>query len=402
MSGLEPEPPEFNLRGSAVAIFGPAVLFGLAEGAILPVIVLTARDHGATVAGAALVLALLAVGSLLMNLPASVIAEKLGERWAIAAASILACGALALSAVAPNLALFGLGIFIFGMTGSVIKLARQKLLAEAVPPTMRARAMSMLGGSMRIGVFAGPFLGALVIQLLGLMGAYYAASAAMLTAGVISLSLVQPARQSGEKEVAQPAATGFRAVLSHHRRVFLSFGSAVALLSAVRAARQAVIPLWAESLGIDPTAASLIYGLSGAVDMLLFYPGGKAMDRFGRRHVAVPSTIILALGLAAVPFTPGPVSLGIVAGLLGLGNGIGSGLIMTLGADLSPAHGRAHFLGIWRLINDLGSTAGPAAISGGTAVLSLAVGIWASSGMGIASAALFILLLPKRPHGPTT
>ena len=40
---------------------------------------------------------------------------------------------------------------------------------------------------------------------------------------------------------------------------------------------------------------------------------------------------------------------------------------MTLGADYSPAVGRAHFLGVWRLMADLGSTTGPALLSAATA-----------------------------------
>ena len=53
--------------------------------------------------------------------------------------------------------------------------------------------------------------------------------------------------------------------------------------------------------------------------------------------------------------------------MLGFGNGIGSGMIMTLGADYSPAVGRAQFLGVWRLLADLGSTSGPALLSAATA-----------------------------------
>ena len=39
-----------------------------------------------------------------------------------------------------------------------------------------------------------------------------------------------------------------------------------------------------------------------------------------------------------------------VALLLGFGNGLGSGIVMTLGADFAPARGRAEFLGVWRLV----------------------------------------------------
>jgi MFS family permease len=109
--------------------------------------------------------------------------------------------------------------------------------------------------------------------------------------------------------------------------------------------------------------------------MLVFYPAGKVMDRKGRSWVAVPSMLIMGTALLLTPLTHGAVTLLLASLLIGFGNGIGSGLIMTLGADHSPVGGRAHFLGLWRLISDLGSTVGPALLSGVTAVLSLAGGV---------------------------
>ena len=61
-----------------------------------------------------------------------------------------------------------------------------------------------------------------------------------------------------------------------------------------------------------------------------------------------------------------------VAVLLGLDNGIGAGLVMTLGADASPDEARMQFLGGWRLMADLGNTSGPAAVSAITVACPLA------------------------------
>lgn len=44
------DPQPFSLRGIAVAAFGPTLLYGIGTGAILPVVALTARDLGASVA----------------------------------------------------------------------------------------------------------------------------------------------------------------------------------------------------------------------------------------------------------------------------------------------------------------------------------------------------------------
>src|SRR6185437_15976817 len=133
------------------------------------------------------------------------------------------------------------------------------------------------------------------------------------------------------------------AVARDHRRVFATLGIGVMLVSAVRATRQAVIPLWADHLALAPSTASLIYGLAGGIDMLVFYPAGMVMDRKGRRWVAVPSMLVMAAGLVLMPLTHGATGLLLAAAVVGFGNGIGSGMVMTLGADHSPRAGRAHF-----------------------------------------------------------
>jgi MFS family permease len=180
--------------------------------------------------------------------------------------------------------------------------------------------------------------------------------------------------------------------------VLFAVGSGVLLLAALRASRQVVIPLWADHLGLDATHASLIYGVSGAIDMLVFYPAGKVMDRKGRLWVALPSTLIMGISLFLIPLSTGFVGLLLAAMLIGFGNGISSGLVMTLGADFSPERGRGQFLGLWRFIADAGSTGGPMLLSAMTAAVSLAAGIWSCGVLGLAAVAVFAVALPKLKH----
>jgi MFS family permease len=90
------------------------------------------------------------------------------------------------------------------------------------------------------------------------------------------------------------------------------------LVSAVRATRQAVIPLWADHLALEPSVASLIYGVTGGIDMLVFYPAGKVMDQKGRRWVTVPSMVIMGVALLLTPFTHGASTLLLAAAVIGL------------------------------------------------------------------------------------
>ena len=118
------------------------------------------------------------------------------------------------------------------------------------------------------------------MQFAGISGAYWVGVAAMAAAAVLAVTIPDLVRGGTRPRAAGPEPT-LRGVAVSHAGVFLTAGAGILLLSALRASRQVVIPLWADHLGLDATQASLIYGLSGAIDMLVFYPAGKLMDRQG-------------------------------------------------------------------------------------------------------------------------
>jgi len=390
----------FSLRRIALPAFGPSFLFGLGEGAILPVVALGVRQLGGSVALAALVVTLIGVGSLVTNIPASMITSRYGERWAIVGAAVWGAVAMLLCGFATSLWMFAAGVFMIGMASAVFGLARQSYLTDAVPFHFRARALSTLGGVMRIGLFLGPFVAAALIPATGIVGAYWAGAGALLLAAVVALRMpdLPPPHAVSlavNEAAAAPAAPTLLSVGADHSRLFLTVGIGVLLVSAVRASRQAVIPLWGESIGLEAAVTALIYGLAGGIDMLVFYPAGKVMDKKGRAWVAVPSMTIMGLALLCTPFTTGATTLLLASLAIGFGNGIGSGMVMTLGADYSPVAGRAHFLGLWRLVSDIGSTAGPALLSAVTALVSLATGIACTGGLGLAAAAVLWYWLPR-------
>jgi MFS family permease len=390
----------FTLRSIAVSAFGPSLLFGLGEGAILPVIPLSARSMGGSVSMAALIVTLIGIGSLISNIPASLITMHRGERWSIVAAAVWCALAMALCAWTDHLGLFALGAFMIGMSQAVFSLARQSYLTEAVPAEFRARAMSTLGGAMRVGLFIGPFVAAAAIHQWGIAGAYGVGVAALVVAALVAARMPDLEANAAHDAAASDAAAPplpptLRSTVRDHLRLFITLGIGVMLVSAVRATRQAVIPLWADHLALAPSVAALIYGLAGGVELLVFYPAGKVMDQKGRRWVAVPSMLIMGLPLLLMPFTHSATTLLLAAAVIGFGNGIGSGMVMTLGADHSPRLGRAHFLGVWRLMSDIGASCGPALLSFLAATLSLGAGIAVTGLIAFAAAAQLAYWIPR-------
>lgn len=393
MSDVPTSNTPFSFKKIAIPAFGPSLLFGLGEGAILPVIALSARELDASVALSGLIVGLIGIGSLCSNIPAALIIGRYGERLSMVGAAVFSVLALILCLIPGQIWLLALGVLMIGMSSSVFMLARLTYLIEVVPVYMRARAMSSLGGTMRIGVFIGPFLGAALIHFMGLPGAYWVAMVAMLATGLLSFMIPElEARQS--LSMGPNTAPKLIHIARSHLKVFLTLGFGILLVSALRSSRQIVIPLWADNLSITPTTTSIIYGLVAAIDMLAFYPAGKAMDQRGRLWVALPSVVIMGASLVLMPLTAGLISFLIVSMLMGLGNGIGSGLIMTLGADASPRVGRTEFLGIWRLIADIGASGAPVVLSAITAAVSLASAVVVTGLFGFVAAGVFWWCLP--------
>ncbi|MGH3261753.1 MAG: MFS transporter, partial [Trebonia sp.] len=188
---------------------------------------------------------------------------------------------------------------------------------------------------------------------------------------------------------------GALAMLRAHRRLFATLGLAVLAFGAVRAARQTVLPLWANHIGLGPETTSLVFGIASAVDMAMFYPAGKVMDHFGRLAIAVPSILIIGGSMMALPFTGGVVSLTLVAMLMSFGNGIGSGVMMTMGADVAPTDSRIRFLSIWRVMSDTGNAGGPVVVSLVATAWTLAAGIVAVGSVGLLAAPGMLAWAPR-------
>ena len=383
-----------TLRSIAPSVFLPAMVFEIGNGATAPVIALTALELGASPTRAGFLLALLGIGQVLGDIPASALADRIGDRRAMLLAAALAAAGLVGCFLARSLVVLGASLLVVGMSNATFYLARQSYLTEVVPTGMRARAMSTLGGSHRIGLFLGPFLGAAAIGLWDLRAAYLVAVGTAVAAGVLLLVVPDVTLPPGRQSLVR-GTIGSREMLAAHRRLFTTLGLAILAVGAVRAARQTVLPLWSQHLGLSASQTSVVFGIASAVDMALFYPAGRVMDRYGRLAIAVPSMVVLGGAMMALPLTAGPVSLTIVAMVMSLGNGIGSGIMMTLGADAAPPLGRIKFLGIWRVLSDSGNAAGPVVMSLVASAATLAVGIVSIGSAGLLAATALAVWVPR-------
>jgi len=405
----------FRWRSLALPALVPTLLFSIGEGAVIPMIPIVAENLGASLALAGLVSAILMVGELVGDIPSGWLVSRIGERPAMIGASFLSITGLVVCILAPNPWALGFGIFLIGLATAVFALARHAFMTSFVPPAYRARSLSTLGGIFRAGLFIGPFLTALAIQLTGTAASAFWIHIVMCAAAALilitlrdptaSFGTVRTVRtgdgrrlREGEALVENEAHGLFRTIWAK-RGILGTLGVGAGLIGALRASRAVILPLWAVSIGISETSTALIIGIAGGIDFALFYASGHIMDRWGRLASALPSMIGLGIGHLALSVShdlPENVTWFIATAMfMSLANGVGSGILMTLGADLADKRDPAPFLGAWRFTGGIGSAGAPLVVAGLIAVASPALAAATMGVVGLIGAGILARFVPK-------
>ena len=305
-----------------------------------------------------MVLAADGIGTLLGDVPAGVVVRRVGEKRAM----LLGVGCVLVGIfgllVAADLWQVSACRLVSGIGTALWNISRHTYLAGAIRPALRGRAIAVFGGIGRIGYFAGPLLG-------GLAAGAYGFRAAFLLYGILAvvalLAVLLWVEDLGASPGASQRASGrVGDVVRGHYRILLTAGSAQLCAQMVRTARMVIAPLYAaDVLGLEVEEVGVIIALAAAVDMLMFYPAGMIMDHWGRKYASVPSFFVQSMGMAAIPLAQDFAGLLLALVVVGLGNGIGSGTMMTLGADLAPGRRAGGVLRAMALCRRLGRSGQP-------------------------------------------
>lgn len=400
----------------------PTFIYSVGQGAIVPVIPAVATSLGASLGFAGFIAGALVIGQAIGNLPAGGVVSRIGERRAMIFSALATIVGALISVFAVNVWMLLLGVFVQGLMAATFGIARHAFLSTYVPFQYRARSMSTLGGVFRSGMFVGPFLATWLIASTGDVQTNFwvfivcAALSAIVVAVLPDVEKFAPKRASpkvdldatsdtatgpirlDEKPEPQPRESVWR-VFRTRANVLVTIGTGAGILMMLRSARQILLPLWGISIGLDDAFTTLIIGIAGAIDFALFFTSGWIMDKWGRLASGLPAMIGLGLGFIVLAFTHDVAAstawFVVIALWLGLANGVGSGINMTLSADLADRKHPAPFLSAWRTVTDGGSSTVPFIIAGVQAVAGLAVTSGVFGVLGLFGAWLLWRYVPK-------
>jgi len=379
-----------------VPIYVPSFLMAVSNQAMILLLPLYALQVLDSPAYAALVVGFRGLGILVFDVPAGMLAGRFGDKALLLGALITHVLAMFALAVASNDWLLPLLAIPLGGSMAAWLLGRQSYITDSCAPAERGRAIAVMAGINRVGFFIGPVAGGFLVGLFGYPVAFVAGAVFALLAAVIVVGYTDNIRPAQTAKSTVLAVIG--RTLGGNRRLFATAGFAALTIQLMRSTQQLLVPLFGIMAGLDVATIGFIYSLCSAVDMSLFYPVGVIMDRWGRKWTGVPSMLVFVLGLVLLPFSQGFYSL-LGAGLvLALANGLSTGIVMILGMDMAPADQRSQFIGVWRLLGDVGVVGGPLIAGVLVNIATLATASFAVAGLGLLGAGSLLFLVPETLH----
>lgn len=362
-------------------VYIPVVAGNLGLTMLVPVLPLYLTDSGLSLRLASIVLAALGLGASFGGLPTGALMGRFGERKVlIGAIAIFATATATLGTTTVALVLVALRLT-SGAANGAIRLSRQTYITRRIDVGVRGRAMAMIGGSMRISLFIGPLIGGILVDLVGYTATF--AIAGVLTATGMLPPLLVPDHIPLLEGREPKRRIGILRAISTHRRLLAKVGIIPMLVMTVREGRLVVIPLIADDLGLSSSAVGAVVTVGTAADLMLFPVAGWVMDRFGRLAAMIPAFGLIACGLVVLGMANGTPLVVAAGAIIGIGNGMCSGTMLTLGSDVAPPEAPGQFLAGMATMQEAGRVAGPLLVG--------AMG--AAYGLGAAAYALAVVLV---------
>jgi len=371
----------------------------LGFGSIVPALALYARSFEVAQSAIGLAIATYGLARFLAAVPAGRLADRLGRRHTLAMGGLLSAAGNVLCAVAPTYAAFVAARFVAGAGAALVLTTGLIVIADISIPANRGRMMSVYQGVFIFAVGIGPLPGGLLATHWGLAAPFLAyAATSSLAAAVAWLAIpeTKAARHPDEPAAAEASYRTQLRLLSAHRGFML-----VSLLAFVNAVARTgglfnIIPILArDRLALDPDRIGFGLALASVVGLALAYPAGVLVDRYGRKIVIVPSTIMSGLALAIFLLAPTYAWFLVACAVWSIAMGISGAAPAAYAADAAPAGMNAAALSTYRMLADLGYVVGPIALGLGADLAGTDAALGATALLLVLAALLFARLAPE-------
>jgi MFS family permease len=376
----------------------------LGFGAMIPSLPLYALSFGVPASAVGMAVAVYGLARFFTAVPSGQLADRLGRRPTLAIGGLISSAGNLWCAVADSFPEFIIARFVAGAGAGLIVTTGQIVLADITTPERRGRMLSLYQGTFIFAVGIGPFPGGLLAEHFGLSAPFWAYGIAALIVTAVAWFAVIETRDLGKSAAGMTTAKlGFiEQIRLLTSKIGFALISVIVLMGAVvrTGGLFTIIPILAKDrLGMSVAAIGFALMLGSVSGLVAAYPLGWVTDRFGRKAVIVPATMISGSSMLLYCFAP-DYTWFIVASIVW---GVAISAIGTApaayAADSAPPGMNAAAMSTFRMIADAGYVAGPLVlglvVDGFGAVTALVV----AAMLVMISGAVFAVFAPETYRG---
>ena len=339
----------------------------LSVGNIIPSIALYARSFDVLQWAIGLAVGISGVARLVFTIPTGSMANKFGRTKALAFGGLVAAFGNLLCAYSPNYPIFLFARFVAGIGSGMIVTAGQIVLVDITNSENRGRVMSIHRAISTFALGIGPYPGGFLAAHYGLKAPFLFSVVAGGIASIVAWFLVPETYIFGKNLLADkneklPFKSQVKILFS--QKGFALVTAIGLLISAARAGGfSSLVPiLGSDRLSLTTEQIGFCIAVSSVVGLLLTYPSGVLVDRYGHKFAIVPAMVLAGLSLFLFAFVPSYPWF--MAGCVVWTAAISiSGLApIAYAANLAPAGMNAAAVSSFHLFADIGYLLGPVGI----------------------------------------
>ena len=375
--------------------------YELGFGSVVPALALYARSFGVSQASVGLAISVYGLARFLIALPSGRLADGLGQRTTLALGGLVTIVGNVLCAYAPDFAVFLSGRFVAGAGAALVLNGTQIVMADITTTARRGRTMALLQGVFLFASGIGPLPGGLLAKWLGLSAPFLAyALAGGLGSTVAWLRVPKTKNLRGPAPAPLPPFASQIRLLTRHVGFVLvgtvSFINAVARTGALFS----LIPiLGRDRLALTTGSIGAGLALASVVGLALVYPSGIVVDRYGRKTVIVPATLVAGLSLGLFIWAPSYPWFVAACLVWGVASGLSAGAPAAYAADIAPAGMNAAAMSTYRMLGDVGYVLGPVALGFVADVFSVEVALAVAASLLVLVSLAFARFAPETSRG---
>jgi MFS family permease len=274
------------------------------------------------------------------------------------------------------------------------------VLADITTPERRGRMLALYQGTFIFAVGIGPFPGGLLAEHYGLSAPFWAYGFAALIVTGVAWFAVGETKEMGKAAASHLAAS--QSFLDQFRMLTAKIGfaliSIIVLMGAVvrTGGLFTVIPILAqERLGLSVSAIGFALMLGSVSGLVAAYPLGWVTDRFGRKAVIVPATLISGSSMLLYCQAPNFAWFIVASIVWGVAISALGTAPAAYAADSAPPGMNAVAMSTFRMIADAGYVAGPLILGFIVDLIGAVTALVTAALLIIAAGAAFALFAPE-------